>query len=305
MPWSYPENVPAVAESWTDAQQQRCVEAANAVLRETGDEEQAIYACIAAAGKSGGRTMKYKSFPARFKALGDESEASGQFEALVAVFNNIDYYGDRILPGAFAKSLARWEESGDPIPVVFSHQWDNLDALIGEVLEAKETDEGLYVKAQLDMEEEFAARVWKKMKRRTLKEFSFAFDELASKVVDRGGDSSPRYINDLMELDLHEVGPCLKGVNPDTQLITVKGAGPNATEQVGTIATEIATVLLAMDPGRLHDLSVTMGATCAHETPHDEDKDGAEDEAGDGKSRGELSVLAARVAADLIENGNE
>ena len=51
MPWSYPDNVPAVAQNWTEAQQRRCVEAANATLERTGDDEQAIYACITAAGK--------------------------------------------------------------------------------------------------------------------------------------------------------------------------------------------------------------------------------------------------------------
>lgn len=51
MPWSYPDDVPAVAQNWTAEEQRLCVDAANAVLEETGDEERAIYACIAAAGK--------------------------------------------------------------------------------------------------------------------------------------------------------------------------------------------------------------------------------------------------------------
>lgn len=63
MPWSYPDDVPAVAQNWTAEEQRRCVEAANAVLEETGDDEQAIYACIAAAGKGrkkdGGMAKRY------------------------------------------------------------------------------------------------------------------------------------------------------------------------------------------------------------------------------------------------------
>ncbi len=162
--------------------------------------------------------MQHKTFTlASFKAL---NSAQGIFEAIVAVFGNVDRAGDRIMPGAFAKSLARWQEKGRPIPVIFAHEWDNLDAHIGEVLEAKETDEGLYIKGQLEMDEPFAARVWKKMTKGTLAEFSFAYDELDSALVKENGE----YVNELRELELFEVGPCLVGMNPDTQLLGVKKA---------------------------------------------------------------------------------
>jgi HK97 family phage prohead protease len=167
--------------------------------------------------------MLTKSFALHsFKAIDDKQ---GIFEAIVAVFGNIDRGGDTILPGAFEGSLARWKEKARPIPVIFSHQWENLDAHIGEVLEAKEREEGLYVKAQLDMEEEFAARVWKRMIKGTLAEFSFAYDILQSAWVDRGDQASPRHIQELRELELLEVGPCLVGLNPETQLISVKDGG--------------------------------------------------------------------------------
>ena len=59
--------------------------------------------------------MKHKTFTIEgFKALSDQE---GTFEAIVAVFNNIDRYGDKIIPGAFADSLAEWQAKGRPIPV--------------------------------------------------------------------------------------------------------------------------------------------------------------------------------------------
>lgn len=45
-------------------------------------------------------------------ALKSAPSEEGQFEALVAVFNNIDSYGDVILKGAFADTLTEWGESG-------------------------------------------------------------------------------------------------------------------------------------------------------------------------------------------------
>ena len=48
------KNPPAVAKNWTAAEQEKCIAAANTVLTAGGDkaEEQAIFACIRAAGKS-------------------------------------------------------------------------------------------------------------------------------------------------------------------------------------------------------------------------------------------------------------
>lgn len=156
--------------------------------------------------------MNHKNFQIKnFKALDAEQ---GIFEAIVAVFNNVDRINDKIIPGAFLRSLAAWKAKGRPIPVIFAHEWDNLDAHIGQVLEAKEVEEGLYVKGQLEMDEPFAKRVWKKMQQGVLAEFSFAYDTVKEAIVDG--------VRELREVDLLEVGPCLVGMNPETRLIGVK-----------------------------------------------------------------------------------
>jgi hypothetical protein len=51
MPWTE-KNPPAVAKNWTRSEKRRCVAAANAVLKGGKSEQEAIYACIHAAGKS-------------------------------------------------------------------------------------------------------------------------------------------------------------------------------------------------------------------------------------------------------------
>ena len=161
------------------------------------------------------------------KAVGDP--AAGIFEAIVAVFGNIDHQGDRIKAGAFASSLAEWSASGDPIPVVFSHQWGDLDAHVGGVLEAKEllpgdpllvgtgleANGGLWTKFELyvDGDHELAAkRLATRLTKRTIREFSFAYDVISE---ERAADG----VNDLLELGVIEVGPTLKGANPATVLL--------------------------------------------------------------------------------------
>lgn len=50
MPWTK-DKPPSVAKNWTDDEKDKCVTAANAALDDGGDDEAAIFACIAAAGK--------------------------------------------------------------------------------------------------------------------------------------------------------------------------------------------------------------------------------------------------------------
>lgn len=230
--------------------------------------------------------MKHKAFAIQgFKALQDEPE--GTFEAIVAVFGNIDSYGDMIVKGAFGDSLAKWAASGRPIPVIYSHQWENIDAHIGEVLEAKEVDKGLYVKGRVDLDEDFATKVWKRMKGGRLTQFSFAYDIEDGAWVERKEDGRDQHYYELRKLDLFEVGPCLVGANRETELLSVKD------------------VLQASgDRGKLqglHDLMVSLGAKCSHGDSDGEDEGGTEDEAGDRKSSGmHPSVIAARMRLDVL-----
>src|ERR1700758_4837430 len=94
--------------------------------------------------------MLHKSFDAI--DLKADSEA-GTFEATVAVFNNVDSVGDRILPGAFTKTLQKWQAIGDPVPVILSHQADSIMSHIGYAMphDLTQTPRGLHVKGTLDV----------------------------------------------------------------------------------------------------------------------------------------------------------
>lgn len=157
-------------------------------------------------------STKRAVYPVECKAIGD----SGQVEALVSVFGNVDLQGDRVMPGAFVKSIAEWKQSGDPVPVVFSHEWGDVWSHIGVVDSLTETAKGLLARYTLDIADNpVAAQVYKLMKRRTLKEHSFAYDVESEHRAKDGA-------NELTELRIIEVGPTLKGANPSTELLTVK-----------------------------------------------------------------------------------
>lgn len=172
-------------------------------------------------------TIRKKIFPAHVKALTD-ADKPGTFEAIVSVFGNVDLVGDRMVFGAFKDSLAKWKAGPDALPVIWAHQWENIDAHIGEAIEYEELppgDErlpeklkefgGLYIKGVNDLEEEYARKVHKRMERRLIKEFSFAYDVLDEEEAEDGA-------NDVKAVDLIEVGPCLKGANELTDHMGAK-----------------------------------------------------------------------------------
>lgn len=208
------------------------------------------------------------------KALTDEGP--GIHEAIVAVFGNVDFHGDRIIAGAFSGFLSRLEASHELLPVIFSHQWNDLASHIGYALEAKELlpgDErlptelralgGLWVKFRLDVDDEktWAPTIDRHLNRRTIKEFSFAYDVLDER---RGSDGA----NELLELDVFEVGPTLKGANPSTALLS-KGLGDEATR---AMFRELATKAGADGDALLAELDELVKTVAHAFAPGDEDE---------------------------------
>jgi HK97 family phage prohead protease len=165
-------------------------------------------------------TMETKAFPAEVKADPPEDGATtGTFEARVAAYGNVDLGGDRIEEGAFDDTLKSWNDSGDPLPVIWSHQWDDPMAHIGVVKSATSTKDGLDIVGELDLSTDLARQVHRLMVGRRVKEFSFAYLP-----TDAAPDPDDDRVRVLRGLDLIEVGPTLKGMNPETELYGAKSA---------------------------------------------------------------------------------
>lgn len=188
-----------------------------------------------------------------------QSDSMGQFEAIVSVFGNIDLQGDRVMPGAFTKSIQSWKQSGDEVPVIWSHDWEDPFSIIGSVVDLAETDTGLWVRGQLDLENPKASQVYRLLKNRQVKEFSFAYNIVAEAPASDGATN-------LTELEIIEVGPTLKGANPETQLLAVKSA---PTEEAAAPVEEPQSKPTFDLAGlqQLHDAIRGLGVVCSE--PHE------------------------------------
>ena len=152
-----------------------------------------------------------------------EAKADGTATAIVSVFNNVDLGGDRVIPGAFSRSLEEWKAKGDPIPVIWSHDWDNPESFVGwaDPSTIKETDAGLEVPMQFDLDRPRAEQVHHLLKTRRVTQFSFGYFARAYQDVE---DPDYGTVRELTDIDVFEVGPTLLGMNPETELLEAASA---------------------------------------------------------------------------------
>lgn len=164
--------------------------------------------------------MEYKSSKAYYKA--SETEA-GVVEAYVSVFGNVDSYGDRVMLGAFTKSL----EAKAP-KMVWQH---DLTRPVGKTLEAREVPAGdtslpdelkeygaLWVKGAFNLNTTDGKDAYEHIKFGSVDEYSFGYEEIASTPNEDGTKS-------LTELRIVEWSPVTLGANPLTLTASVKSLG--------------------------------------------------------------------------------
>lgn len=166
--------------------------------------------------------MKIKTAPIRVKVGPDDGLEEGEFVAYASTFTRVpDAYGDVVAKGAFEDTLKAWAESGNVLPVLFGHRFDDPDYNLGGVVEAGEDDHGLKIRGLLDLENPKSAQVHRLLKGRRIGEMSFAYNTLdeGQVVLDDGTKA-----NELRKVDLFEVSVVPIGANRDTEILAVKSA---------------------------------------------------------------------------------
>lgn len=163
----------------------------------------------------------------RLKAGPDDGLKEGQFEAYASVFGNKDSYGDVVIPGAFADSLAQWKDGGSFIPLLFGHNMSDPDFNLGHVEDAKEDDHGLLTLNQLDLENPKSQQTYRLIKGRRINQMSFAYDVLEGGWAQRqkaaDSEETEEYF-ELRKLKLYEVSVVPIGANQETEITAFKAA---------------------------------------------------------------------------------
>ena len=161
---------------------------------------------------------QHLTVPLEVKALHNR-----EFEGYGAVFKNVDYGGDIILPGAFKDTLED-HKADDSLPVMF---WmHSPDQVPGKWLEMHEDDHGLYVKGVL-ADTQLGNEVRTLLGMKAIKGLSIGY-----MTRDRDYDSEGNRL--LKKLDLHETSVVSLPMNPKAQIVHAKARLSEKGEYVPT-----------------------------------------------------------------------
>ena len=178
---------------------------------------------------------KLKNAVASVKYAEDEA-GNGYIEGYASTWHKIpDAYGDIVAKGAFAKSLAKYEETGRSIPFLWSHEMGELKSYIG-TCKADEDDIGLHFIATFDDTDE-AQRVRQLYKDGRMSKFSFAYDTLDCATVTLEDGTKA---NELRELDIFEISAVLVPANSFAEVVDVKSGKRNSKRDEQTLRDAIA-----------------------------------------------------------------
>lgn len=152
--------------------------------------------------------------------------ADGEFIGWASTFGNIDAQGDRVMPGAFAKSIDAMA-SGTVVPIAWEHLTTDPRNLVGEIKSARETDEGLEIHAKLDLDSEFGAAAYRQVKARRVSALSIGYGvRQATKAADGA--------QELVDLDLMEVSLVSRPAN-DRATITASKSGTDVESDLAYV----------------------------------------------------------------------
>ena len=156
------------------------------------------------------------------KSAGDkllEVADTGRFSGYASVFGVLDDQGEIIHKGAFADTLAKYEESGKRIPVIYMH---DLKEPVGYIEKAVEDDVGLWVEGVIMHETSVkAAEAYSFVKEGVISEMSVGFYYMSEATA----YDHETYITHIYKADLREISLVVIGSNSGSRIVAVKSAG--------------------------------------------------------------------------------
>lgn len=135
------------------------------------------------------------------------SEEEGIIEGYVAVWNTVDSYNSTFQRGCFTKTI---QERGARIKLL----WNHKEEVIGKLLELREDDHGLFVRAKLTLTVQRGRETFELIKDAAIDTFSFGFRTIKDKWVGA--------VRHITEVALFEISPVIFEANENAAITGVR-----------------------------------------------------------------------------------
>lgn len=165
-----------------------------------------------------------KTLHFKIKATGvttsDDGQEFGQIEAYGAAFNNVDEGNDRILPGAFTRTIqnskarAKARQKKYILKMLWQH---DANEIIGGWYDLLEDPTGLLAKGDIALATQRGREFYELAKAEMIDEFSIIYD-----IPSGGAKYDKSGVRDLSELRLFSIDPVTFPMNDDPHTVAVK-----------------------------------------------------------------------------------
>lgn len=135
----------------------------------------------------------------------------GVFEGYASTFNQVDSYGDTILPGAYKETIKNRKR---PIKMFLEHWRENV---IGKWIEMKEDDVGLWVRGELTPGHSIASDVYASLKHESIDGLSIGY-----RVPVGGAEDNDHGGQNLAKIELHEISVVTMPADDTARIHAVK-----------------------------------------------------------------------------------
>lgn len=176
--------------------------------------------------------MNYKTKQFDIKSVSDTGELTGYFSTYQPV---ADSYGDCVAPGCFTETIKAWAEKGKFIPLVWNHNMDDPEMIIGQVDKIEDDEYGPLMTAHFyDTPKAQAAR--NLMKEGSVYQFSYAYSIDSARKPDEKEKAADPNINQVLEaVSLMEITITPTPAQPLAEMVSVKAGRRNRKSDEDTI----------------------------------------------------------------------
>lgn len=178
-------------------------------------------------------------------------DAARTFQGLASTWQ-LDLGNDQIHIGAFKRTLDHWKTSGRVIPLIDLHNSDSIKRVVGKLIAAEETADGLLCTFELlEDGDPDADAAWKRIKGRFITGLSIGYRAIRWEMEQPEGTTSWwDQIRHLQEVELIEVSLVIWGMNEGALIDAGSVKGLFAALLGGNAVEEVRAQFLALDAGQ-------------------------------------------------------
>ena len=176
--------------------------------------------------------MLYKTKQFDIKSVSDTGKLTGYFSTYQPV---ADSYGDCVAPGCFSETIKAWAEKGKHIPLVWNHNMDDPELIIGQVDKIEDDEYGPLMTAHFyDTPKAQAAR--NLMKEGSVYQFSYAYAIDSARKPDESEKAADPNIKQVLEaVSLMEITITPTPAQPLAQVTEIKSGRRNSKKDLETM----------------------------------------------------------------------